>query len=164
MVAAAGAVGGSPVAEQVTQSKLELLKHWPGAECSTGDGGALDSIRPTTRKAWLAENPLPRGVPYYTLVTCPHPERISAVLKSGYKQLSRLDARNDGMVLFDDQFIPGSTLVACLNADHWAVSVPVARSHPNIGSTLVDENDYPREALVEALLRFVEEDVARSAR
>jgi hypothetical protein len=164
VVSAAGAVGGSPVADEVTQSKLELLRHWPGAECSTGDGGALESIRPATRKAWLAENSLPDEFPYYSLVTCPHPDRISSVLKSGYKKLSSLDARNDGMLLFDDQFIPGSTFVACLNADHWAVSVPVARSHPNIGATLVDENDYPREALVEALLRFVEEDVAKSFR
>jgi len=37
--------------------------------------------------------------------------------------------------------------------------VPIARSHRFIGATLVDQNDYPREALVEAVLRFVEEDL-----
>jgi len=36
--------------------------------------------------------------------------------------------------------------------------VPVARSHSVVGSTLVDQNDYPREAFLEALLRYVEED------
>ena len=45
-------------------------------------------------------------------------------------------------------------------SDHWAVAVPVSRSHPSIAKTLVDKNDYPREALLEALLRFVEEDLA----
>jgi hypothetical protein len=163
-VSAAGAVGGSPVADEVTQSKLGLLRHWPGAECSAGDGGGVESIRPATRKAWLAKNPLPRDFPYYSLVTCPHPERISSVLKHSYKKLSREDARNDGMVLFDDQFIPGSAFIACVNADHWAVSVPIARTHPNLASLFVDENDYPREALLEALLRFVEEDLATPAR
>lgn len=162
VVGAAGAVGGSPAADEVTQSKLELLRHWPGSECSKGDGGALESLRPATRKAWLAENQLPADFPYYSLVTCPEPERISAFLKSSYKKLRRVDSRNDGMVLFDDQFIPESTFMGCVNADHWAVAVPIARTHPKFASMFVNRNDYPREALAEAILRFVEEDLARS--
>ena len=68
------------------------------------------------------------------------------------------------MMIFDDQFVPGSTFIGCVNADHWAVSVPIARTHPNIAALFVDENDYPREALLEALLRFVEEDLTQSTR
>jgi hypothetical protein len=41
--------------------------------------------------------------------------------------------------------------------------VPVNRSHPQIARSFVDHNDYPREALLEALLRFVEEDLDRQA-
>ena len=74
-----------------------------------------------------------------------------------------MDPRNDSQVIFYDQVIPGSTLLAYLNADHWAVAVPIAREHRLIGSTLVDENDYPREALLEALLRYVEEATAVEA-
>jgi len=163
VVSASGAVGGSPLANDATQSQLELLKHWPDAECTSGDGGAVESLRPETRKAWLAENPLPDDFPYYSLVTYPNPERISLMLESSYNKLSRVDARNDGQLLFYDQVIPGSTLIAYINADHWALSVPVARTHPTIGSMFVDQNDYPREALLEAVLRFVEEELARPA-
>jgi hypothetical protein len=53
-------------------------------------------------------------------------------------------------------------LLGYVNADHWALAVPVARSHPTIGSLFVTQNAYPREALTEAILRFVEEDLARS--
>jgi hypothetical protein len=67
------------------------------------------------------------------------------------------------MVLFDDQIIPGSTVIACLNADHWAVGVPIARSHSAFASLLVEDNDYPREALLEAILRFVEENLESKA-
>jgi len=35
------------------------------------------------------------------------------------------------------------------------------RSHPAISRSLVDKNDYPREALLEAVLRFIEEDLSR---
>ena len=163
VVSVAGAVGGSPVAAEVTQSKLDLLRNWPGADCSSGDGGALDSLRPESRRSWLAENPLPRGIPYYSLVTCPQPDNISPVLKPSYKKLRGVDSRNDGMMLFDDQLIPGSIFLGCVNADHWAVSVPIARTHPNIAALFVDENDYPREALLEAVLRFIEEDLARAS-
>ena len=166
VVSAAGAVGGSSVADEVTQDKLELLKNWPGATCSPGDGdgGGVESLRPAVRRAWLEENQLPRDIPYYSLVTLPQPERISSVLKSSYKKLNQLGGPNDGMVLFEDQIIPRSTLLGLANADHWAISVAVGRSHAAVGSTLVTRNDYPREALAETILRFVEEDLAESTR
>jgi hypothetical protein len=57
--------------------------------------------------------------------------------------------------------VPGSTLLGFLNADHWAVATPINRSHPSIASSLVTQNAYPREALLEAILRFVEEDLGQ---
>ena len=164
VVSIAGAVGGSPLANDAEESQLALLRHWPDAKCSPGDGGAIESLRPAVRKTWLAQHPLPADVPYYSLVTFPQPERISAVLKSGYNKLSQVDARNDSQVLFYDQVIPGSSLLGYINADHWALAVPIARSHAWLGSTLVNHNDYPREALLEAMLRFVEEDLAAPIR
>lgn len=159
VVSVAGAVGGSPLANDARQSQLALLTHWPGATCSPGDGGAIESLSPATRKQWLARHPLPDSIAYYSLVTFPQPDRISSVLKGSYDKLSRVDARNDSQLLFYDQVIPGSTLVGYVNADHWALTVPIARSHAMLGSTLVNRNDYPREALLEALLRFIEEDM-----
>jgi hypothetical protein len=97
---------------------------------------------------------------YYSLVTFPKPERISSILSSSYDKLARIDARNDSQMIFYDQVIPGSTLVGYINADHWALAVPIARAHSTIGSMFVTQNAYPREALVEALLRFVEEDLS----
>jgi hypothetical protein len=159
VVSAAGSVGGSPLANDAKQSQLNLLQHFPGSQCEPGDEGALDSLRPATRKAWLAENTLPEGIAYYSLMTFPDPERVSSVLRSSYRKLGKVDARNDSQVIFYDQFIPDSTLVAYANADHWALAVPVARTHDIVGEILVDQNAYPREALQEALLRFIEEDL-----
>ena len=122
----------------------------------------MNSLRPATRRAWLAKNPLPREVPYYSLVTFPRPDYISSILTKSYNKLARIDARNDSQVIFYDQVIPGSTLVGYINADHWALAVPIARTHSIIGSMFVTRNAYPREALVEALLRFVEEDLSAS--
>lgn len=161
VVSAAGAIGGSALANDASQSQVELLRHWPGAECdSDGDGGTVASLRPSVRKNWMANHLLPENIPYYSLVTYPDPNRISLMLNSSYKKLSRIAPRNDGQLLFYDQVIPGSTLMGYLNADHWALAVPIARSHSFIGATVVDQNHYPREALLESVLRFIEEDLA----
>lgn len=164
VVSAAGSIGGSPLANDASQSEIAMLRHWPEAQCTEGDGGAIDSLRPSTRKAWLAKNPLPRDFPYYSLVTYPKPERISSILESSYNKLSRIDSRNDSQLLFYDQLIPGSSLIGYVNADHWALVVPVARTHSMIGTVFVDQNNYPREALLEAVLRFVEEELSASAK
>ena len=159
VVSAAGAIGGSPLANSADQSQADLLRHWPGAQCEKGDDKAVESLRTGVRQAWLAHNPLPQEVPYYSVVTYPDPDRISSVLQSSYKKLSTVDARNDSQLIFYDEVIPGSTLVAYVNADHWALAVPVNRSHSVIGSMFTTQNAYPREALLEAILRFVEEDL-----
>jgi pimeloyl-ACP methyl ester carboxylesterase len=161
VISVAGSVGGSPLANTAEQNQLNVMRYFPGSECSEGDGGALESLRPNVRRTWMAENALPPEIPYYSLVTYPHPERISSILKTTYRQLAKVDARNDGQVIYYDQMIPNSTLVGFINSDHWAVAVPVAREHGLLGSTFVDQNAYPREALFEALLRFVSEDIER---
>jgi len=51
--------------------------------------------------------------------------------------------------------------MAYVNADHWALTVPIARTHSFVGTMFTTQNHYPREALLEAILRYVEEDLAR---
>lgn len=160
VVSVAGAVGGSALANDAEQYQADLLRHFPGATCETGDGGGVESLRPATRHAWLATHALPTDVPFYSVATFPQPERISTILKSSYRKLAKIDARNDSQMIYYDQIVPGSTLVGYLNADHWAVAVPISRTHPMVASMLVTQNAYPREALLEAILRFVEEDLA----
>ena len=161
VVSAAGAVGGSPLANDAEQWMADLLRHFPDSTCGPGDGGAVQSMRPGVRQAWLAQNPLPRDIRYYSLATYPQPDRVSSLLRSSWRKLGAVDARNDSQVIFYDQVLPGSTLLGYINADHWAIAVPVARSHTTIASTFLQQNGYPREALLESIMRFVEEDLQR---
>jgi len=164
VVSVGGAVGGSALANDAEQYMAEFLKHFPGAQCDSGDGGGVEALRPNVRRNWLARNPLPPEVPTYSVVSLPQPERISSILQGSAKKLSRIDGRNDSQVIFYDQVIPGSSLAGYVNADHWAVALPIARTHTTIGSLFVTQNAYPREALMEALLRFIEEDLAAAGR
>jgi len=161
VVSIAGAVAGSPLADAATQDQAGLLTHVPGSKCDYGDHGAVDSLRTAVRQQWLEENSLPRGIEYFSVVTLPAVDRVSWGLRNSYLALSALNVLNDTQVLIQGQMIPGSILLAYANADHWAMAVPVARHHPFVGNTFVNHNDYPREAFLEALMRYLEEFLAQ---
>jgi pimeloyl-ACP methyl ester carboxylesterase len=161
MVSYAGAVSGSELATDTELSQLNLLTRVPRSDCDEGDGRALESLLPSVRRAWLEEHQLPAHINYYSVVSFPDPKRISLALRPSWHKLSDLaDSRNDSQLVFYDQVIPGSTLVAFTNADHWAMAVPVARHHWFAGSTYATENDFPREVMMEAVLRYIEEDLS----
>jgi hypothetical protein len=159
VVSVAGAVGGSLVADGAKESQADLVSALPGADCDKGDGEAVSSLRTDVRRKWLAEHPLPPDVRYYSVVTLPDPDGISWILRPTYRRISKVDPRNDSQMIYSDQIIPAGTLLGFVNADHWAVVLPIDRSHPVVGSLFVNHNAYPREALLEAILRFVEEDL-----
>jgi hypothetical protein len=161
VVSVAGSVYGSPLADDATQAQANMLTMVPGSACEEedGDNDAVASLKPEVRRQWLADNPLPPHIRYYSVVTFPEEDRVSWVLKNSYILLGESDIRNDTQVIIFDQMIPGSSVMALVNADHWAIAVPVARSHPLFGGTLVDKNDYPREAFLEAMVRYLEEEL-----
>ena len=96
------------------------------------------------------------------MITVPAPGQVSRLLRSSYRTLALTDANNDSQVILVDQYLPGSALLGFLNADHWAVAVPIARTHGMVGTLLVNRNAYPREALYEALMRLIAEDVRQA--
>ncbi len=158
MVSLAGAVGGSPLADLAPDAMLTIMQNTPGLQCEDGDAGALTSLSPQVRRNWLADNPLPERVPLYSVVALPTPDRISRGLKASYSLLSDIDPRNDGNLIYYDQVIPGSTLLGYVNADHWAISTDLGASPYALVRSLADKSEFPREALMEAVLRFVEID------
>ena len=160
VVSYAGAVWGSPLADEADEKQLRWLTMIPGAECEKKDSKALETLKPANRNAWFAEHTLPEHIRYYSVVSFPDPENISNGLQRFHRQLGELkDARNDSQVVFYDQVIPGSTILGFFNADHWAMSVPIARQHEVSQAIFADKNDFPREIALEAILRFIEEDL-----
>ena len=84
------------------------------------------------------------------------------MLRGSYDTIAGIDPRNDGALLFYDQVTPRGTLLGFANADHWAVALPFHEDLPS-ASTLVTRNEFPREVLLEAAVRFVEEALLADA-
>lgn len=162
VVSVAGAVGGSPIADSLEGPFLKLINGILSLRCSPGDGGAIESLKQSTRKLWLAQHQLPRSIRYFSVVGFAERGRISTLLRPGYERLAFVDPRNDGQLIFWDQVIPGSTLLGYVRADHWAISMPFSQDLPAPSIMLINHNDFPREILLEAIVRFVEEHLLKS--
>lgn len=162
IVSLSGAVNGSPLADRASAALLEALAYLPGLACDSGDRGALDSLRRSTRMDWLATHRLPATIRYYSVVSFAAPSAISVVLRPAYDDLAAIDPRNDSQLLFYDQIVAGSTLLAYLNADHFAAAMPIVRESL-LAEPFVDQNAFPREILLEAILKQIEEDVIPAA-
>jgi hypothetical protein len=161
LVSVAGAVNGSPIADVVPQMLAELAEASPLLPCPPGRGvEAVDSLRRSVRLAWLATHDLPPGVRTYSLAAYAGPDDMSAVLWPYYRDMARTEPRNDGLVVASDAIVPGSTLLGYPNADHLAVAMPFGDNTPLLAATLITHNGYPRAVLLEAALRYVEEDLS----
>jgi hypothetical protein len=163
LISVAGAVGGSPLADPPPFELLHLTSLLPGVACREGDQQAIASLQRNMRRAWLARHPLPQELRYYTLVAMPELWRVSLGLLLPYVLLSGLDSGNDGTVLVADQILPGSTLLGYLNADHWAVGIDMSASPYAEVREAVDASDFPRGQVIEAALRYIEEDLRLEA-
>jgi hypothetical protein len=159
VVSVAGTVGGTPLAEVIGEPYQELLRTIPVPDCPVGTGDPIESLKRTTRQQWLSQNRLPASVKYYSLAAFAQRADISAILQPTYDRLARIDPRNDSQVIFYDAIMPGSALLGYIKADHWAVAMPFSQDLPLPLSGLVDKNEFPREVLLEAIIRFVEESL-----
>jgi pimeloyl-ACP methyl ester carboxylesterase len=159
VLSVAGAIQGSPLAEQGDWWYRTFLQHAFAGTCDPGDGQVLHSLLPSVRKAWLADNPLPSGVAYYSLAAFTTAEHMSHGLKPAWRMLARHDHRNDGQVVAGDAIIPGSTVLGYVNADHWDLAIALEQQMPRL-SARTSDRQLPRTALLEAALLYISEQLA----
>lgn len=161
MVSVAGAIGGSPLADGYVDLYEHLMRDLAMTNCPSGDGQGMASITRAARQSSMARRPPPSSVKYFSVAGIPGPQRISRALRPFYEQLAYVDPHNDGQVIFFDAIIPAGTLLGFLRADHWALAVPFSRTAGALpfNVTLIDHNAFPREVLLETIVRFVEEEL-----
>jgi pimeloyl-ACP methyl ester carboxylesterase len=160
VVSIAGAVGGSPLTDSIDESNRKMMGHNLFVKCPPGVGDPIVSLHRSTRQKWLSQNRLPGSVRYFSLAAFAGRENISTVLQASYESLALIDPRNDSQLIFYDQLIPGCTFFGYVKADHWAVAIPF--SQDKFQPALIDKNEFPREVLLEAVIRFIEEKLSSS--
>ncbi|MFC3711238.1 hypothetical protein ACFOMD_01560 [Sphingoaurantiacus capsulatus] len=162
IVSVAGVIAGTPLADN-WEARYQAVSWLPFPTCKPGDGEGVSSLTRRERLRWLAANKLPQRYRYYSLPAFAERRSISRILKPFHKQLSSIDERNDGQVVFHDGIFPGGSLLGYAHADHWAVTLPMDKGIP-AGRLVVDRNSFPRTVLLEAILSVIVEDGAAAPR
>lgn len=157
LVSYSGAVNGSALAEVFPQYLVDVASFLGRSD--VGDRKGFDTLKPSVQMPWLASHPLPTHVKYFSIGSFTDRENVSGVLTDGYDRLSQLNPRNDGQLIFYDQILPAGTLLGYANGDHWAVALPFTEEAKGFVSTLIDRNVFPREAMLEAVLLYVRENL-----
>jgi hypothetical protein len=161
VVSIAGAVNGSPLASRYLGVEDSLFSRWLLRECR-GNGGVLTSLTTFDRLSWLADNSIPPKIHYYSIATFTTPPRLARILAYPQRQLSKVDPRNDGQLLAQDQLIPGSALLGYANADHWAIALRMEDRFPFLAHREAGRHPFPQQALLEAILLYLQRDLGLS--
>jgi pimeloyl-ACP methyl ester carboxylesterase len=155
LVSYSGAVNGSVLAEVFPQFLVDVAGFLGGSDA--GDGKGFQSLKPSVQMQWLAENPLPARIKYFSLAAFTDRENVSGALVGGYDRLAQINPRNDGRLIFYNQILPHSTLLGYANGDHWAIALPFTEQSPTFAATIAGKNVFPRDAMLEALLAYIRE-------
>ena len=158
IVAVAGAVNGSPLADSLVSAYREWVAAFPLPGCQAGTGDEIHDLRRDVRLEWWRKNRTAVKVPVFSLVAAPRPDRVSPGTRATYRRLAQIDPRNDGKLIWYDQIVPGGYLLGYANADHWAIAIPVSEEFP--GFAFLFRDDVPRIALVEAAIEVVADTLA----
>lgn len=159
VVSVAGAIAGSPLATRYLSAYTHLLAGVTFGSCGPGNGEVLSSLTRSTRLRWLAQNRPPAPIRYYSVATFATGGLVARVLKHPQRLLSKVDARNDGQLLTQDQFIPGSQFLGVVNADHWAVAVRMEDRFPFLAHRAAGKHPFPQQVLLDSILQYVQTDL-----
>jgi hypothetical protein len=163
LVTTSGAVYGSPLGDELDGPYKTFLSRLPWPSCQPVDDQPIESISRHARMQWMADHwkALPRSIRYYSLGVYDKPENQHWVLALLSKHLAQYDARNDSHMIHSDQILPESQLLGYLKSDHWSFVLPFSRNrHPFWRPLFNDHNPFPREILLESILRYVEADMS----
>lgn len=159
VVGVASPVFGTPLADLAAPAYRALVASLPSDKCPPGDGGVLASLQPEEAVRWLAANPLPESIRFYSLATFATRERVARALAPTWKHLGGPGVRNDGQVVAADAVIPGSTLLGYANSDHWGIALTTEVEHPVLLAR-PDPVAFPIEPLLVAVVTFVAGELA----
>jgi hypothetical protein len=93
----------------------------------------------------------------YSIVGLPEKERVSPSLSASHGQLSEIDARNDGQLLWTEAVAVPGALLGYVNADHWALAMRLSQVFPDVASYFID--DVPHGVLLAAAIAVVAQDL-----
>jgi hypothetical protein len=162
-VSVAGAVAGSPVADALPAAADRWIQQYKLPSCKGTLPNGFKSLQRSVRDAFLASYPT-LGVPAYSIVAKSDRQRTSKSLLETWQLLLTYGSDEDGQLLREDAIYPGAKYLGAALADHFAIALPFDKSSDSAIKAGMDKNRYPRAALLEAIVRYVAQDLDSAPR
>ena len=163
VVSLGGIVAGSPLADTTPNWLRKIVQYFPLPTSTFGDGRAIQDLTCQFREQWLQQHTLPSTIRYASIAAVPTPDRVSRILRSPYRQLSRYSRYNDSQVVAQNTLLPVGEVLATVNADHWAIVLPFSKRWSALFTRwLIDQNRFPRTLLLQAIIDHLSQDAATS--
>ncbi len=163
-ISVAGASGGSNIADAIPAMVDKYMNQYKLKPTCQGDMAlGFKSLSKMVRGAFLANYPTP-FVPTYSIIAASDKNTTSKALLQTWQLLLTYDPFQDGQLTRADAIIPGSMYLGIAKGDHFAVALPFDKSSDSTIKTGMDKTRYPRGALIESLLRYVTDDLAKKKR
>jgi hypothetical protein len=153
LVTIAGTVGGTWVPEDFG-TLMQPTEPWiaPGCPGNVRDG--IQSLSRDVRQRFLRENPV--AVTAYSITASSTLDTTSKGLKASWGRLSAYAVEEDGLMVGWEAILPNARYLGAARADHWAIALPFEQSATSFKD--IDRNHFPRDALLEAIVRYVSAD------
>ena len=158
LITVAGAIGGSPIADLMPAQAQQWIEKTSLGECKGDLYAAFRSLRRDVRRNFLDQHP-DAGFPVYSVAAASDRARTSRILLETWELLRLYRQPEDSQLLESDTRYPGGHDLGVLRADHLAVAIPFESSKDPAVRSLVNHNHFPRTALLEALVRYVTQDL-----
>ena len=157
IVTVAGVIGGTWVPEDFV-ALMQAGQPWLAAACPGNVQDGMHSLMREVRQSFLRQNPTP--VPAYSVVGETTIDETSAALRPSWNRLAVYAKEQDGQMIAWEAVLPGAKYLGAARADHWSIALPFEESpQPPKG---INRNHFPRDALLEAIVRYVSGDLAAS--
>jgi hypothetical protein len=160
VVTIAGLVGGVWLPEDV-RALMQPEHPWVAPSCPGNVKDGMASVTRDVRQSVLRASPL--QVPGYSIVASSALADTSAALRPMWKRLSVYAKEQDGELVAWESVLPDGRYLGTARADHWAIALPFDEAPHPVKSPralkAIDRNRFPRDALFEAIVRFVSADL-----
>jgi hypothetical protein len=157
LVTVAGTIGGIWRPDDV-RALMQPSQPWIAPGCPSNVADGLHSLLREVRQNSLRQNPSP--VPGYSIVAASSVEETSSLLRNAWRRLNLYAKEQDGQNIAWESVLPGAKYLGTARADHWAIALPFEESPQP--PKAIDHNHFPRDALLEAIVRYVSADLAAS--
>jgi hypothetical protein len=156
LVSVTGAIGGTRLADLGAAIGILGFKsalRQSGISCEIEDHGGIGSLRRDLRYRALRAWKPPETLRSYSLAAVSTLGQTSKPLLTMWKTNQIYSIDQDSHIVAEESIIPGSEFLGVAHGDHWAVALPMSE-HPKTKEK-VDQNRFPRTALLESIVRYV---------